>query len=194
MTVGQTSLAILQNSVKAHPRLLLHRTQRGTCSWASLPAPATVTKNSFTSNGLAAVLFYLMAYGLMNLGCFAVARRARTAGPGPRRRAPARLKPSPTCAALLLHPSCPGLDHDPLRPESPRFSAPSWASLASSPLFTARDFGPGIPARHCAGRQLGLSPPSTTSAIAFRAVPGACRSQRRNLRCSARSVRARWRP
>ncbi len=74
MTVGNV-LAILQKSVKrvlayssiAHSGYMLVGVIAG-------PGPAGKdgTLAAFTSNGLAATLFYLMAYGVMNLGAFAV--------------------------------------------------------------------------------------------------------------------------
>lgn len=81
MTVGNV-LAILQNSVKrilayssvAHSGYMLVGVIAG-------PGPSG-NGNSFTSNGLSAVLFYLFAYGIMNLGCFAVlAALERKPGP-----------------------------------------------------------------------------------------------------------------
>ncbi len=69
MTVGNV-LAVLQHSVKrmlayssiAHSGYMLVGVIAG-------PGPA---REGFTHNGLAAVLFYLFAYGVMNLGTFAV--------------------------------------------------------------------------------------------------------------------------
>jgi NADH-quinone oxidoreductase subunit N len=67
MTVGNV-LAILQSSVK---RILAYSSiaHSGYMLVGVIAGPGDGT---FTKNGLAAVLFYLMAYGLMNLGCFAV--------------------------------------------------------------------------------------------------------------------------
>jgi NADH-quinone oxidoreductase subunit N len=77
MTVGNV-LAILQNSVK---RILAYSSiaHSGYMLVGVIAGPGNGT---FTQNGLAAVLFYLMAYGLMNLGCFAVlAALERRPGP-----------------------------------------------------------------------------------------------------------------
>ena len=61
---------------QAHARLLEHRPRRATSRWASSP-PARAA----TALGVSAILFYLAAYALMNLGAFGVliwirARRA----------------------------------------------------------------------------------------------------------------------
>ncbi len=77
MTVGNV-LAILQNSVK---RILAYSSiaHSGYMLVGVIAGPGN---GSFSQNGLAAVLFYLMAYGLMNLGCFAVlAALERRPGP-----------------------------------------------------------------------------------------------------------------
>jgi NADH-quinone oxidoreductase subunit N len=77
MTVGNV-LAILQNSVK---RILAYSSiaHSGYMLVGIIAGPGDGT---FTQNGLAAVLFYLMAYGLMNLGAFAVlAALERKPGP-----------------------------------------------------------------------------------------------------------------
>ncbi len=81
MTVGNV-LAILQNSVKrilayssiAHSGYMLVGLIAG-------PGRAGEGSGAFATNGLAAVLFYIVSYGVMNLGAFAVLasleRRAR---------------------------------------------------------------------------------------------------------------------
>src|SRR5262249_46256202 len=77
MTVGNV-LAILQSSVK---RILAYSSiaHSGYMLVGVIAGPGN---GSFTQNGLAAVLFYLMAYGLMNLGAFAVlAALERKPGP-----------------------------------------------------------------------------------------------------------------
>jgi NADH-quinone oxidoreductase subunit N len=77
MTVGNV-LAILQSSVK---RILAYSSiaHSGYMLVGVIAGPGDGT---FTKNGLAAVLFYLMAYGLMNMGCFAVlAALERRPGP-----------------------------------------------------------------------------------------------------------------
>jgi NADH-quinone oxidoreductase subunit N len=78
MTFGNV-LALLQHSVKrvlayssiAHSGYMLVGVIAG-------PGPAGAP---FTSNGLAAVLFYLMSYGVMNLGAFAVLACLERTGP-----------------------------------------------------------------------------------------------------------------
>jgi NADH-quinone oxidoreductase subunit N len=69
MTVGNV-LAILQHSVK---RVLAYSSiaHSGYMLVGVISGPGQLG-GGFTSNGLAAVLFYLMAYGVMNLGAFAV--------------------------------------------------------------------------------------------------------------------------
>jgi NADH-quinone oxidoreductase subunit N len=77
MTVGNV-LAILQSSVK---RILAYSSiaHSGYMLVGVIAGPGN---GSFTQNGLSAVLFYLLAYGLMNLGCFAVlAALERKPGP-----------------------------------------------------------------------------------------------------------------
>jgi NADH-quinone oxidoreductase subunit N len=77
MTVGNV-LAILQSSVK---RILAYSSiaHSGYMLVGVIAGPGD---GSFTQNGLAAVLFYLMAYGLMNLGCFAVLAALERRGGG----------------------------------------------------------------------------------------------------------------
>jgi NADH-quinone oxidoreductase subunit N len=77
MTVGNV-LAVLQNSVK---RILAYSSiaHSGYMLVGVIAGPAG---DDFTDNGLAAVLFYLMAYGVMNLGAFAVLAALERA-PGP---------------------------------------------------------------------------------------------------------------
>ncbi|MCC6427845.1 MAG: NADH-quinone oxidoreductase subunit N [Phycisphaerales bacterium] len=67
MTIGNV-LAIQQNSIK---RLLAYSSiaHSGYMLVGVIAGPGDGT---FTKNGLAAVLFYLLAYGVMNLGAFAV--------------------------------------------------------------------------------------------------------------------------
>ncbi|HYE62456.1 MAG TPA: NADH-quinone oxidoreductase subunit N [Phycisphaerales bacterium] len=67
MTVGNV-LAILQNSVK---RILAYSSIAHT-GYMLVGVIAGPGDGRFSQNGIAAVLFYLFAYGLMNLGCFAV--------------------------------------------------------------------------------------------------------------------------
>lgn len=77
MTVGNV-LAILQNSVK---RILAYSSiaHSGYMLVGVIAGPGD---GKFSNNGIAAVLFYLFAYGLMNLGCFAVlAALERRPGP-----------------------------------------------------------------------------------------------------------------
>lgn len=69
MTVGNV-LAILQTSLK---RVLAYSSiAHSGYMLVGVVAGPGVGGNQFTSNGLAAVLFYLLTYGVMNLGCFAV--------------------------------------------------------------------------------------------------------------------------
>lgn len=68
MTVGNV-LAILQNSVK---RILAYSSiaHSGYMLVGVIAGPGD--GKSISGNGLAAVLFYLLCYGVMNMGCFAV--------------------------------------------------------------------------------------------------------------------------
>ncbi|HEU4759254.1 MAG TPA: NADH-quinone oxidoreductase subunit N, partial [Dehalococcoidia bacterium] len=68
MTVGNV-LAVLQNSVK---RILAYSSiaHSGYMLVGVIAGPGD--GRSITSNGLGAVLFYLLCYGVMNMGCFAV--------------------------------------------------------------------------------------------------------------------------
>jgi NADH-quinone oxidoreductase subunit N len=82
MTVGNV-LALLQNSVK---RILAYSSiaHSGYMLVGVIAGPGR-GDGSFTENGLAAVLFYLLAYGVMNVGAFAVVacleRRGRDGEP-----------------------------------------------------------------------------------------------------------------
>ena len=72
MTVGNV-LALLQTSIKrmlayssiAHSGYMLAAVLAG-------PGVSSGTDTTFFDNGIAAVLFYLLAYGIMNIGAFAV--------------------------------------------------------------------------------------------------------------------------
>jgi NADH-quinone oxidoreductase subunit N len=83
MTAGNV-LAVLQNSVK---RMLAYSSiaHSGYMLVGLIAGPGD---GSFTQNGLSAVLFYLMSYGVMNVGTFAVLaaleRKARSADDEPR--------------------------------------------------------------------------------------------------------------
>jgi NADH-quinone oxidoreductase subunit N len=82
MTAGNV-LAILQNSVK---RLLAYSSiAHSGYMLVGIVAGPGKSGDPFTNNGLAAVLFYLLAYGVMNLGAFAVLacleRRGRDGAP-----------------------------------------------------------------------------------------------------------------
>lgn len=71
MTVGNV-LALLQNSVK---RMLAYSSiaHSGYMLVGVIAGPGSGNgSETFTRNGLAAVLFYLLAYGVMNVGAFAV--------------------------------------------------------------------------------------------------------------------------
>jgi NADH-quinone oxidoreductase subunit N len=77
MTVGNV-LALLQNSVK---RILAYSSIAHT-GYMLVGVIAGPGDGRFSQNGIAAVLFYLFAYGIMNAGCFAVlAALERRAGP-----------------------------------------------------------------------------------------------------------------
>ncbi len=78
MTVGNV-LALLQTSVK---RILAYSSiaHSGYMLVGVIAGPGN--GDSFSQNGISAVLFYLLAYGIMNLGCFAVlAALERKPGP-----------------------------------------------------------------------------------------------------------------
>ncbi len=69
MTVGNV-LAVMQNSVK---RILAYSSiAHSGYMLVGLIAGPGLQKDSFTHNGLAAVLFYLLVYGVSNIGAFAV--------------------------------------------------------------------------------------------------------------------------
>ncbi len=70
MTVGNV-LAVLQVSVK---RLLAYSSvaHSGYMLVGVVAGPGGPADQGFTSNGVSAVLFYLLCYGVMNVGCFAV--------------------------------------------------------------------------------------------------------------------------
>lgn len=90
MTVGNT-LAIRQRSIKrilayssiAHSGYMLVGLIAGP-GLVEMVAPAAggVQNGGFAANGLAAVLFYLMAYGVMNLGAFSVLAMLERREPG----------------------------------------------------------------------------------------------------------------
>lgn len=88
MTVGNT-LAIRQRSIKrilayssiAHSGYMLVGLIAGP-GLVEMVAPAGVQNGGFAANGLAAVLFYLMAYGVMNLGAFSVLAMLERREPG----------------------------------------------------------------------------------------------------------------
>lgn len=78
MTVGNV-LAVLQSSAK---RMLAYSSVAHS-GYMLVGVIAGPGNGSFTSSGLSAVLFYLLAYGVMNLGCFAaLASVERPARPG----------------------------------------------------------------------------------------------------------------
>jgi NADH-quinone oxidoreductase subunit N len=70
MTAGNV-LAILQTSVK---RMLAYSSvaHSGYMLVGVVAGPGGSTQAFFTSNGISAVFFYLLCYGVMNAGCFAV--------------------------------------------------------------------------------------------------------------------------
>ncbi|MGD9690450.1 MAG: NADH-quinone oxidoreductase subunit N [Phycisphaerales bacterium] len=78
MTVGNV-LAVIQSSVK---RVLAYSSiaHSGYMLVGLLSGPGRPGAD-FTENGLAAVLFYLLAYGVMNLGAFAVLASLERSGP-----------------------------------------------------------------------------------------------------------------
>lgn len=79
MTAGNI-LAILQSSVK---RMLAYSSvaHSGYMLVGVVAGPGVSSQSFFSSNGIAAVFFYLLCYGVMNAGCFAVlAALERTPG------------------------------------------------------------------------------------------------------------------
>jgi hypothetical protein len=130
---------------------------RATCSSASSPGRAGA--GAFWDNGLAAVLFYLLCYGVMNVGAFAVlasssAHRRRPLRRDRRHRRPPRPAPRPPP---------PRGRHAPLRPE-PAGPAPAAGLLRQAGPLHQRHRRRRDPPRRHPGPQLRDRRRSTTSA------------------------------